>query len=145
MINVCDIEHGWATISIGCCQFSVSYLSDFVYEIDDLLNLSDENSVKKIVLDGESQGNLSLVSHLTFENVNEYLNVHQQRKDDIYDYVINIVWQCNCSTHGSNCCILKFPYKEFIAEWKKIISDDKFKEIYDTNFLMNEERGFKDE
>ena len=126
MINIYDIEHGWATLEIGYCSFIVSYLSNLKGEIDYLLDLSeseDISSCRKIVLEGESAGDLVLVSYLTYGKIN-----------DKYEYILNIVWQRAYSGKEDFITNMKFSYKDFKKEWK--ILTDAIKFLYINNFVM---------
>lgn len=130
MINITDIEHGWATLHIGYCSFDVSYLTNLVGEIDWLLGLdksNDEADCKKSYFEGEGQGDLTLISYLTYDNVSD-----EEKK---YDYILNIVWQrLYCSKLGDNgFTILKFPFKEFKEEWLEL--KENIKENYIKNFV----------
>lgn len=136
MIDINNISAGWADLHIGYCMFSVSYLTDLKFELDTLFNLSNSDvEVNKVILEGEGQGDLSLVAHLTFENVNDYLPTNRQRDSEHkYDYVINIIWQRLFSCEGNSFSILKFPYKEFMEEYNNLVAD--IKENYVKNFMM---------
>ena len=125
MINVYGIEHGWATLEIGYCSFIVSYLSNLKGEIDYLLDLSeseDISSCRKIVLEGESAGDLALVSYLTYGKIN-----------DKYEYILNIVWQRIYSGNEDFITNMKFSYKDFKKEWKNL--SDCMKTTYLYNFV----------
>ena len=130
MISVIDIRYGWAVLNIGYCSFDVSYLTNLVGEIDWLLNLDEQNDeieCKKSYFEGEGQGDLTLVSYLTYGNVDDQCNKS--------DYIINIVWQrlyCG-SPEEESSTILKFPYKKFKEEWLKLKED--IKEDYIKNFV----------
>ena len=87
MISITDIRYGWAVLNIGYCSFDVSYLTNLVGEIDWLLNLDEQNDeieCKKSYFEGEGQGDLTLVSYLTYGNIDDLC--------DKSDYIINIVW-----------------------------------------------------
>ena len=73
-------------------MFSVSYLSDLKGDLDYLFDLDDD--VKRIILNGEGHGDLSLTAYLTSGNVNQFLSTAKQRNiEDAFDNIINIVWQ----------------------------------------------------
>ena len=96
-------------------------------------DLQDANlTANKVILEGESYGDLSLIAHLTFEDVNQYLPHSKLRKEDSkYDYVLNIVWQHIFSSH--QCfSLIKYPYKEFICEYQDLMK--KIKDEYIKNF-----------
>ena len=130
MISITDIRYGWAVLNIGYCSFDVSYLTNLVGEIDWLLNLDEQNDeieCKKSYFEGEGQGDLTLVSYLTYGNIDDCC--------DKSDYIINIVWQrlyCG-SPEEESYTILKFPYKKFKEEWLKL--KDNIKEDYIKNFV----------
>lgn len=126
MINIYEIEHGWATLEIGYCSFIVSYLSNLKGEIDYLLDLSeseDISSCRKIVLEGESTGDLVLVSYLTYGKIN-----------DKYEYILNIVWQRIYSGKEDFITNMEFSYKDFKKEWEVLTDAIKF--LYINNFVM---------
>ena len=129
MIDIYDISFGWAVLQIGYCVFNASYLTDIKSELDYLffdLGGTDECSVRKVILEGESQGDLALISHLTFEDVNQYLPTSKQRgTSDNYDYVLNIIWQRLYSSDANSLTIMKFPYREFLEEYKELINNIK--------------------
>ena len=128
MISITDIRYGWAVLNIGYCSFDVSYLSNLVGEVDWLLDLnvdSDETDCRKSYFEGEGQGDLTLISYLTYGDIGE----------NEYDFIINIVWQrlyCG-SPEGESYTILKFPYKKIKEEWLKLKED--IKEDYIKNFV----------
>lgn len=130
MISITDIRYGWAVLNIGYCSFDVSYLTNLVGEIDWLLNLDEQNDeieCKKSYFEGEGQGDLTLVSYLTYGNIDDWC--------DKSDYIINIVWQrlyCG-SPEGESYTILKFSYKKFKEEWLKL--KENIKEDYIKNFV----------
>ena len=140
MINITDIQYGWATLHLGYCSFDGSYLTDIRADLDELFNLKKDYEVNKIIIEGEGQGDLSLVAHLTFEDVNKYLKERDKRdEENKYDYVINILWQRLYNPEENTFCLLKFPYKEFLEEWK--VLKKNIKEVYERDFLMNIERN----
>lgn len=123
MINIYDISSGWASLQIGYCVFVVSYLSDVKAELDTLLlnlDIEEEHGVRKIILDGEDIGELVLISHLTFEDTNVYLSTDKQHDYPNYDWVLNIIWQRTYCADANSFTIMKFPYKEFIKEYKAL-------------------------
>lgn len=137
MIHIDNINAGWASLNIGNFSFYVSYLSELIEDLDELLYLPHEDSVNRVILEGESFGKLSLVAYLTFDEVNHYLSVSDQRNDgDEYDYVINIIWQNLFSTSMNEFAILRFPYKEFLNDYLKMRNDEEFKQLYLEEFLM---------
>lgn len=140
MINITDIQYGWAVLNIGYCSFEVSYLTNLVGEIDWLLDLDeqrDEVECRKSYFEGEGQGDLTLVSYLTYGDVDDWC--------DKPDYIINIVWQrlyCNPLEEESHT-ILKFPYKKFKEAWLKLKED--IKEEYIKNFVCpQDEEEYKE-
>lgn len=138
MINITDIEAGWATLTLGYCSFDVSYLSDLVAELDALFCCSEiedkDMFVRKIILEGEGHGDLSLVAYLTFNDVNQYLPTNKQyNEENKYDYIINIVWQKIFCGDEDSITILKFPYRELLEQYKQL--KEVIKEDYVTNFL----------
>lgn len=136
MISISDIKAGWAVLNIGYCCFEVSYLSNLIEELDYLFDLPDDMSVKKVELEGESQGELSLVAHLTFGNVNDYLPSIAHRVDDEYDRIINIIFQRTFCSMEDSITIMKFPYKEFLEEYLSFRNNDEFLEDYIKNFMI---------
>lgn len=135
IININDIDAGWAALHIGNCEFYVSYLSDLKAELDDLLIEleKDPDSSRRIILEGEGHGDLSLVAYLTFDDVNYYLSTANQRNEsNRYDYVLNIIWQDIYSSNDS-ISIIKYPYDEFMEEYRRLTSE--IKEEYITHFL----------
>ena len=75
MINIDNISAGWADLHLGYCTFSVSYLSYLKMELDMLFDLEerdDESAVNKIILEGEGQGDLTLVAYLTYGDLNRF-------------------------------------------------------------------------
>ena len=126
MINISDIKHGWAKLSIGYCSFWPSYLSDVVAEIDCLLDLDEDDysECRKTYLEGEWAGDLVLVTYLTFESLGG-------RKAD---YILNIVWKRLYAGNYEGETILKFPFKEFKAEWEELKAE--IKEDYIKDFIM---------
>lgn len=136
MIDIYNIKAGWAVLQIGNCVFSVSYLCDLKLELDKLFGFHQDivdTQVNKTILDGESQGNLSLITHLTFEDVNQYLPTSRLRQEsDKYDYVLNIVWQ-NIFSDNKCFALIKYPYKEFMCEYKELIK--RIKDEYIVNFI----------
>lgn len=143
MINITDIQYGWATLHLGYCSFDGSYLTDIRADLDELFNFKDnlnDCEVHKIIIEGEGQGDLSLVAHLTFDDVNKYLRERDKRgEENTYDYVINILWQRLYSPEEESFCLLKFPYKEFLEEWEAL--KENIKETYERDFLMNIEHN----
>lgn len=136
MINITDIKYGWATLHIGFCSFDCSYLTDIRASLDKLLVFKNADSVNKIIVEGEGQGDLSLVAHLTFEDINDYLKTSEQLSDDDrYDYVINIFWQRLYSRESNSVCLLKFPYKKFVDEWLRVKKE--IKESYEKDFMYD--------
>lgn len=137
MIDVYNISFGWAVLQIGYCVFNASYLTDIKSELDYLffdLKGTDECGVHKVILEGEGQGDLALISHLTFEDVNQYLPISKQRDTSSnYDYVLNIIWQRLYSSDANSFTIMKFPYKEFLEEYKELIND--IKDDYISGFI----------
>lgn len=136
MIDIYDIGAGWACLQIGDCVFSVSYLSNLKKELDYLLNFQSEDidlTTHKVVLEGEGHGDLSLVAHLTFEDVNQYLPNSKAREDDKkYDYVLNILWQ-NIFSGNRNFALIKYPYNEFMQEYNSLVSS--IKDVYIRDFI----------
>ena len=128
MINIIDIQYGWATLNIGYCSFDVSYLSDSKEEIEYLLSLDVdmyEGESRKVYLEGESQGDLTLISYLTFGCINP----------DEYGYILNIVWQrlfCD-EIDGGGVTVMKFPFEKFKDEWSSLKKD--MKDDYIKNFI----------
>lgn len=141
MIDINNVFAGWANLRIGYCTFYVSYLSDLKAELDDLffgLDNKTENMVHRIVLSGENNGDLSLVAYLTYEELNPYLTMEEQKDRGDIDYcdsVLNIVWQNIYSQRTSSIAILKFPYKKFLEEYKKLTKE--IKEKYIEEFLCS--------
>lgn len=132
MIDIYNISAGWADLQIGYCMFSVSYLSDLKGDLDYLFDLDDD--VKRIILNGEGHGDLSLTAYLTSGNVNQFLSTAKQRNiEDAFDNIINIVWQPLYCGYEDFPIILKFPYKEFMDEYKMIVTN--IKENYIENFV----------
>lgn len=135
IIDIYNIKAGWAVLQIGDCTFNVSYLCDLKSELDELFCFHQDKfdiQVNKIILDGESQGNLSLIAHLTFEDVNQYLSTNQYHKEnDKYDYVLNIVWQ-NIFGRSKGFALIKYPYKEFMCEYYELTK--RIKNEYIVNF-----------
>lgn len=137
MIHIDNINAGWASLNIGNFSFYVSYLSELITELDRLFYLLEDDEVNRVILEGESEGDLSLVAYLTFEEVNHYLSISSQRsKDDSHGYIINIVWQNLFSTNMNEFAILRFPYKEFLNDYLKMRNDEEFKQLYLEEFLM---------
>lgn len=137
MINIDNINAGWADLNIGNFSFRVSYLSELIEDLDKLLYLPHEDGVNRVILEGESFGKLSLVAYLTFDEVNHYLSVSNQRNDgDEYDYVINIIWQNLFSSSMNEFALLKFPYKEFLNNYLEMRDDVEFKQLYLEKFLV---------
>lgn len=134
MINLTDISSGWATLRLGYCSFDISYLSDIKYEMDYLLDIldSEDNDVKKIILEGEGQGDLSLIAHLTFEDLNNYSKT-SEKKDENYGYVLNIIWQRILGDYNNSITLLKFPFDEFKDEYERLMLS--IKDDYIKNFL----------
>lgn len=125
MIDVTGISCGWATLHIGRHQFEVSYLSDLKHEIDSLLDFDiekEEYVANRITLEGEGDGDLALISYLTFDDLG----------DSKYGYVLNIVWQ-RLFGKDKTKIILKFPYNDFCEEWKRVSED--MKDRYIINFI----------
>lgn len=135
MIDVYNMSAGWANLRIGYCTFCVSYLSDLKAELDDLFLDFDnetENMVHRIVLSGEHNGDLSLVAYLTYEELNPYLTMVEQKDRGDIDYcgsILNIVWQNIYSQRAGSVAILKFPYKKFLEEYKKLTKEIKKKYV----------------
>lgn len=136
MIDIYGIEAGWACLQIGSCMFNVSYLSGLKKELDDLFSFEGDNIdliVNKIILEGEGHGDLSLVAHLTFEDVNQYLpNSKSREENDKHDYVLNIMWQ-NIFSDNKCFSLIKYPYKEFMQEYQKLTNS--IKDEYVRNFI----------
>lgn len=124
MIEISDIRAGWANLHIGNYMFCVSYLSDIVYELNRLFNINIFES-KKVTLEGETNGDLTLVSYITFGNVNDLLPMSKQHDND-YGYILNIICQ---DSHSTN--IVKYPYTEFMEEYKQM------KAIIKPNYIKN--------
>ena len=140
MVDIYNIGAGWASLKIGECVFDISYLSDLKYELDTLLkfDIHDINTVdfraNKIILEGEGHGDLSLVTYLTFEDVNLYLSGKGKRDNkNKYDYVLNIIWQPLYNDDNKSAILMKFPYKEFMDEYNDLTK--KIKDDYIKNFL----------
>lgn len=133
MISITDIKFGWAMLNIGYCSFCVSYLTNLVGEIDWLLDLDeqrDEVECRKSYFEGESQGDLTLISYLTFGDIGE----------EKPDYILNIVWQriyCGIP-EGESHTVLKFPYKKFKKEWLEF--KEFIKEEYIKNFVCPQDK-----
>ena len=137
MIHIDNINAGWASLNIGNFSFYFSYLSELVTELDRLFYLLEDDEVNRVILEGESEGDLSFVAYLTFDEVNHYLSTSTQRNDgDEYDYVINIVWQNLFSSNMNEFAILRFPYKEFLNSYLEMRNDEEFKQLYLEEFLM---------
>lgn len=124
MIGVSDIRAGWANLHIGNYTFCVSYLSDIVHELNRLFDINLFES-KKIKLEGETSGDLTLVSYITFGNVNDLLPMSKQHDND-YGYILNIICQDNNNTN-----IVRYPYTEFMEEYKQM------KAIIKPNYIKN--------
>ena len=85
MINIDNISAGWADLHLGYCTFSVSYLSYLKTELDMLFDLEerdDESAVNKIILEGEGQGDLTLVAYLTYGDLNRFEEEYQEMLAD---------------------------------------------------------------
>lgn len=127
MISITDIKYGWAILNIGYCSFEVSYLTNLVGEIDWLLDLDmarDETECRKSYFEGEGQGDLTLISYLTFGDVGE--------KEP--DYILNLVWQrVYCEAEENSFTVMKFPFRKFKEEWLSL--KEEMKEIYIRNFV----------
>lgn len=126
MINISNIRYGWAQLQIGYCSFWPSYLSDVVAEIDCLLDLDEDDcsECRKIYLEGETAGDLILVSYVTFESL----------KGEKSDFILNIVWKRIYAGNYDGETILKFPFKEFKTEWEELKAE--IKEDYIKDFIM---------
>lgn len=124
MIDIKNIRAGWANLYIGNYVFCASYLSDVVHELNRLFSINIFES-RKVVLEGEDKGDLTLVSYITFGNVNNLLPMSKQRDDD-YGYILNIICQDN-----HNISIIKYPYTEFMEEYKQM------KAIIKPNYIKN--------
>lgn len=147
VIDIYDMRAGWATLQIGDCIFDVSYLSDLKYELDKLIRLHEEvdkigYEVNRCILEGEGRGDLSLVSYLTFGSMEDFFSEEYFNKRPLkYDYIINIVWE-EMYSDDSKPIVLKFPFKEFVAEYKAMTEDICDRYIH--NFLcITSKRGFK--
>jgi len=133
MIAITDIKYGWATLYISYASFVVSYLSDLMGEIDRLLDL-DDDGCQKIYLEGESGGDLILVSYLTYEHI-----------EDKTQSVINIVWQRVFSREQYGHTLIKLPYEKLKAEWAK--EKVAIKDEYEKNFgyaFMDEDSSIEE-
>ena len=120
MINIDNICCGWARLTIGENKFMVSYLSYLKDDIDELLdfeNINEDYNSHRITLEGESNGDLALVSYLTYGT---------------NGYNINIVWHRLYSKENEPV-IMTFPYLEFLEEWKRIKED--IRERYIKEFI----------
>lgn len=139
MINITDITFGWATLHLGYCSFDVSYLSDLKYELDKLFDLDtfhDDTTVKRVVLEGEGQGDLGLIAYLTFDDLRYYLKIDEYKELDEKSrcgYILNIIWQREYSSDGNSISILKFPYDKFMDEYKTLMNN--IKETYIRDFI----------
>lgn len=132
MINIDNINYGWADLHLGHCVFSVSYLSCLKQELDYIFNLNTEASTSganQTILEGESEGDLCLVTYLTFGN----LGMFDIKKDGEYGNILNIVWQRVNSNEDSNITFLRFPYEDFMEEYRQLTED--IKENYIRNFV----------
>lgn len=109
---------GWEELTIGRKCFPVSYLSDLWQELDDLFDLEDDVdnlAVKRIMLEGESYGDL----HLTA----------MRRK---YGEELMIIWD-----DEEDYVVMTFPYKEFMLEYIKE-KNNIGENVYVRDFLMEE-------
>lgn len=107
---------GWLTFGIEDKVFEVSYLSDFINEIKDLLDFNKEDlstKVKRIYLDGEG--------------TDLYLTAWMDLKE------IFIVWEE--WTDDVDLKIFRFNFEEFKSEFEKQF--DKIRDIYFEKFDLD--------
>ena len=142
MIDIYNILYGWLTLKIGDCEFTASYINDVKKDLDYLFNFRDKESIKKRVLDGESTGDLLLVTYLTYENI----NTDSSTDEETYGYLINIVWH-ELYNSGKEIKVLSFPYYAFRKEYLNLCKE--IKDRYIKFFLMptdkNEEKEMYNE
>lgn len=139
MINIDNISAGWADLHLGYCTFSVSYLSYLKMELDTLFDLEerdDESAVNKIILEGEGQGDLTLVAYLTYGDLNRFEEEHAPEN---FGFILNIVWQRIYSKDDEYHTIMQFPFDKFKKEYAELM--ERIKDDYIRNFMcvQNEE------
>jgi len=107
-IKIAENSIGWLRFILEDKSFNVSYLSDFIEEMRELLDLHDDythdKEVHRIYLDGE--GN------------DLYLTAWQEY------YTLYIVWENYNEEDKSDVKIMQFNYNDFMKEF-----NDKFETI----------------
>ena len=139
VINIDNISAGWADLRLGYCTFSVSYLSYLKTELDMLFDLEerdDESAVNKIILEGEGQGDLTLVAYLTYGDLNRF---EEEYAPENFGFILNIVWQRIYSKDDEHHTIMQFPFDKFKKEYAELM--ERIKDDYIRNFMcvQNEE------
>lgn len=139
VININNISAGWADLYIGYCVFSVSYLSYLKEELDILFDLeerNDESAVNKIILEGENQGDLTLVAYLTYGDLNKFENEY---KPENFGYILNIIWQPIYGKDDEHHTIMQFPFDKFKKEYNELMESIKEDYIWHFRCAQNEE------
>jgi len=119
-IKIENIEHGWLDFTIKDKTFTVSYLSDFIKDMKNLLTFEQEyndNQVNRIYLEGEG-----IELHLTAWRVMNKLFI-------VWEYWLNDV----------EFTIMRFSYVDFVKEFNEKF--EEIKESYYNNFDLNTMKG----
>ena len=107
-IKIAENSMGWLKFILEDKSFNVSYLSDFIEEMRELLDLSDDykhdKEVHRIYLDGEGK--------------DLYLTAWREYK------TLYIVWENYGEEDKADLKIMQFNYNDFMKEF-----NDKFETI----------------
>lgn len=122
-IEIPDNTIGWLHLKINDKLFTVSYLTDFITDMRELLTFADNNyretEVHRIYLDGEGK-DLFLTSWRA-----------------IYD--LYIVWEYYGEEDKQNLEIMKFNYNDFVKEFneKFEVIKDKYYQQFDLDSISD--------
>ena len=117
MINIENISNGWLDLTIGNKKYTLSYLHDVLFELEEILTIIDfDYAAKRLTFDCEGT-ELSLTSFVSdYDECTLYI-IWEEHKEDI------------------SVSLLKFPYYDFKKEFYDL--KEKIMDNYNKNFLIN--------
>lgn len=114
VIEFGEPKAGWMHVKIGEHGFWGSYLTDVWDDLDYALNLESPEDVRRIFLDGETDGFLYLTTFLSADGE-----------------ILYIVYEPEFTGHDEPE-LMKFSYKEFLKEY-----EEQKEKIGRDNYIVN--------